>query len=108
MSSIEATLAAIESLMPGEYLLYTKIAEKYGVDRRTLARRHQGASISRNAQAQNQQALHPQQEQELLRCIKQLTERGLPPTRAIIRRFPSDIAKRELGKGWVNRYIKRY
>jgi hypothetical protein len=108
MSSIEAALAAIESLKPGEKLVYTKIPEKYGVDRKTLAQRHQGASISRNTQAQNQQALHPQQEQELLRYIKQLTERGLPPTRAMIRRFASDIAKRELGKGWVDRYIKRY
>ena len=108
MSSIEAALAAIESLKPGEKLVYTKIADKYGVDRRTLARRHQGASISRNAQAQNQQALHPQQEQELLRYIKQLTERGLPPTRAMIRRFASDIVKRELRKGLVDRFIQRY
>ena len=99
MSSIEAALAAIESLKPGEKLVYIKIVEKYGVDRRTLARSHQGASISRNAQAQNQQALHPQQEQELLRYIKQLTKRGLPPIQAMIRRFASDIAKRELRKG---------
>jgi hypothetical protein len=26
----------------------------------------------------------------------------------MIRRFASDIAKRELGKGWVDRYMKRY
>jgi hypothetical protein len=26
----------------------------------------------------------------------------------MIRRFASDIAKKELGKGWVDRYIKRY
>jgi hypothetical protein len=24
------------------------------------------------------------------------------------RRFASDVAKRELGKGWVDQYIKRY
>jgi hypothetical protein len=40
MSSIEAALAAIESLKPGEELVYTDIAAKYGVDCRTLARRH--------------------------------------------------------------------
>jgi hypothetical protein len=108
MSLIEAALAAIESLKPGEKLVYTQIAAKYGVDRRTLARRHQGATISREAQAQNLQALAPQQEQELLQYIKQLTERGLPPTRPMIRRFASEIAKRELGKGWVDRYIQRY
>jgi hypothetical protein len=26
----------------------------------------------------------------------------------MIRRFASDIAKKELGKGWVDRYIKRH
>jgi hypothetical protein len=40
MSSIEAALAAIESLKPGEKLIYTQIAAQYSVDRRTLARRH--------------------------------------------------------------------
>jgi hypothetical protein len=108
MSSIDAALAAIESLEPGEKLIYTQIAAKYGVDRRTLARRHQGATILRDAQAQNQRALHLQQEKELLRYIERLTRQGLPPTRPMIRRFASDITKKELGKGWVDRFIERY
>jgi hypothetical protein len=37
MSSIEAARTAIESLELGEKLVYTHIAAKYGVDRRTLA-----------------------------------------------------------------------
>jgi hypothetical protein len=32
----------------------------------------------------------------------------LPPSRPIIRRFASGIAKKELGKGWVDRFIQRY
>jgi hypothetical protein len=108
MSSIEAALAAIESLKPGEKLVYTDIAAKYGVDRRTLARRHQCVTASSSTKAADQRALQPQQELELLQYIKQLTERGLPPTRAMVRRFASDIAKRELGKGWIDRYIKRH
>jgi hypothetical protein len=108
MSPIEAALAAIKALEPGEKLIYTQIAAKYGVDRRTLARRHQGATTSRDTQAQNLQALHPQQEQELLRYIERLTRQGLPPTRPMIRRFASDIAKKELGRGWVDRFTQRY
>jgi hypothetical protein len=108
MSSIEAALAAIESLEPGEKLIYTQIAAQYSVDRRTLARRHQRVVSSPSIKAQNQQALHPQQELELLRYIERLTRQGLPPTRPMIRRFASDIAKRELGKGWVDRFIARY
>ena len=108
MSSIEAALAAIELLQPGERFSYRKIAAKYHCNRTTLARRHQGVAVSRDIEAQNRQALHPQQEQELLRDIRRLTERGLPPTRVMIQRFASDITKGDLGKGWVDQYIKRY
>jgi predicted HicB family RNase H-like nuclease len=108
MGAIEDAIAAIESLEPREQFSYRKIAAIYGCSHSALSQRHQGISASCSNKAQNQQALHPQQEQELLRYIKQLTERGLPPTRAMTRRFASDIAKRELGKGWVDRYIKRY
>jgi hypothetical protein len=108
MTSIEAALAAIESLKPGEKFSYRQIAADYHCNRTTLARRHQGVRASCRTKAENQQALHPQQEKELLRYIERLTRQGLPPTRPMIRRFASDIAKKELGKGWVDRYIKRY
>jgi hypothetical protein len=108
MSPIEAALAAIKALEPGGKLVYTHIAAKYSVDRTTLARRHKGVAVSRDTQAQNQQALHPQQEHELLRYIERLTSQGLPPTRPMIQRFASDITKKELGKGWVDRFIQPY
>jgi hypothetical protein len=96
MSSIKAALAAIESLQPGEQFSYRKIAAEYCCNRTTLARRHQGISSSYATRQENQQALYSQQEQELLRYIKRLTRQGLPPTRPIIRRFTSDITKKEL------------
>ncbi|KAF2832717.1 hypothetical protein CC86DRAFT_425334 [Ophiobolus disseminans] len=108
MSPIEAALAAIASLEPGESFSYKQVAQQYGCNRTTLARRHQGVSSLCSTKAADQQALYPQQEQELLQYINRLTERGLPPTRAMIRRFGSDIAKRELRKNWVDRYIKRH
>jgi hypothetical protein len=40
ISSIEAALAAIESLELGEQFSYRQIAKDYGCDRTTLARRH--------------------------------------------------------------------
>jgi hypothetical protein len=103
MDRINAAIAEIESRKPGEQFSYRKIAEKYQCSRTTLARRHQGLANPRSTMAQNQQALLPYQEQELVRYIKRLAKRGLPPTRAMIRRFGSEIAKRELGKGWVDR-----
>jgi hypothetical protein len=108
MSSIEAALVAIESLKPGEKFSYRQIAAKYQCNRTTLARRHQGVQASCRTKAENQQALHPQQEKELLRYIERLTRQGLPPSRPMIRRFASDITKKELGIGWVNRFVQRY
>jgi hypothetical protein len=108
MTPIDAALAAIKSLKPGEQFSYRKIAAEYHCNRTTLARRHQGISASRDVQAQNQQALHPQQEQELLRYIERRTSQGLSPTRPMIRRFGSEIAKRELGVHWVDRFIQRH
>jgi hypothetical protein len=108
MSSIEAVLAAIELLRPGEKLVYAQIARKYGVEPTTPARRHKGASTSLNTRFKNQQAIHPQQEQELLQYIKGLKRKGLPATRAMIQIFASQMAKRELGVNWVDSFIKQY
>jgi hypothetical protein len=108
MSSVEAALAAIESLEPGEQFSYRKIAAEYHCNRTTLARRHQGISASREVEAQNRRALHPHQEKELLRYIERLVSQGLPPTRSMIQRFASDIVKKELGVHWVDRFITRH
>jgi hypothetical protein len=108
MSSIEAAVAAVESLEPGEKLNCRQIAQQHRCSRVALAKRHQGLSTSRATQAQNQQALHPQQEKELLRYIERLTGRWLPPTRAMIQNFGSQIAKKELGVHWVDRFVQRY
>jgi transposase-like protein len=52
MSSIEAVLAAIESLEPGKQFSYRQIAKEYGCDRTTLARRHQGVRALRRIKAE--------------------------------------------------------
>ena len=108
MSSIEAAIAAIESLESGEQFSYRKIAEEYGCSYTTLRRRHQGISTSRATRYENQQDLNPQQEAELLRYIERIIRRVPPPTRAMIRNFASQIAKRELGVHWVGRFVQRY
>ena len=63
MSSIEAVIAAIESLESGEQFSYRKIAEEYGCSYTTLRRRHQGISTSRATRYENQQALNPHKKQ---------------------------------------------
>jgi hypothetical protein len=95
MAPIDEALAAIESRELGEQIVYQAYADKYNVSRTTLSRRHQ-------------QVLTIPQEQQLVRYIKTLTERGIPPTRAIIRRYASQLAPWELGDGWITRFLHRH
>ena len=92
-TAMDKALAAIEALGPGESFTYADIARRYGVQRSTLSRRHRGVEGTSEAQAINQQKLNPQQEYKLVLYINKLNERGLPPTRDIIRNFASEVAK---------------
>ncbi|KAF1364176.1 hypothetical protein EJ07DRAFT_56235, partial [Lizonia empirigonia] len=89
---IDEALAAIESCALGDDLIYQEYADFFNVCRVTLARRHQGRQGSRKAQYFDQKKLTPQQEEELVLYVRDLTRRGLPPTNAMIRNFASTIA----------------
>ena len=84
MDPIEAAIAEIESLKPGEHFTYTKMSEKFGVARSTLSRRHRRVTRTREQADQNRKNLHEQQERELVQYISKLHERGLPPTRVMV------------------------
>jgi hypothetical protein len=108
MEPINAALAATEALESGEKPVHMQIARTFGVERTTLARRHQGLSTSRAIRYQNQQALNPQQELELTQYIDQISNQGVPPTRDILQIFASQLAQKELGYHWVDRFVQRY
>jgi hypothetical protein len=67
----------------------------------------EGVTASKEEGYDRQQVLSPQQEIELVRYIKKLTERGSQPTREMVRNFSSVVAKRQLGERWCDRFIKR-
>jgi hypothetical protein len=108
MDSIEAALADIESLNPGEKINYTKLATKHGVDRSTLSRHHRGVQSSHQNQYENQRILNNQQSKELIKWINQLTERGLPPSHSMLRNFAKEITGNKPGKCWPNRFLKKH
>ena len=96
MDPIEAAITEIESLEPGEHFTYTKMAEKFGVSRTTLSRRHRRVTRTREQADQNRKNLNEHQERELVRYISELHERGLPPIRVIVKNFASSIARKEV------------
>ena len=93
MAPIDNALAAIKALKPEEKLVYQKIADQYGVDRSTLARRHRGVQAAQETKYSQQQKLTLQQEEELVQYIEELTARHIPPTREMIQNFASSVAK---------------
>ena len=107
MPPIDKAIAELKSQEPGEQLSYRKCAQKYNVDRTTLSRRYQGSQQSMEAREVNKLKLSPQQELELVEYIESLTARGLPPTRQMIQNFASQVAKEEVGIGWVRRFVVR-
>ena len=92
MAPIDEAIEDLKSRKEGEQFSLREIAKKYSVERSTLGRRWRGVTSSKEEGYAKQQALSPQQEMELVRYIKRLTKRGLPPTREMIRNFSSEVA----------------
>jgi hypothetical protein len=108
MTPIDNAIEDLKSRDPGEHFMLKEVAEKYQVNRSTLGRRWRGVTASWEDGYLNQQALGQQQELELIRYITKLTERGLPPTREMIRNFSSEVAHQQLSNRWVTRFINRH
>jgi transposase-like protein len=94
MNNIDKAIKYLESLEPGEQFVYREVADKYGCSRSALSRRWRGVSRDKATYDGQQQALHPQQERELVEYICELHKQGLAPTREMIQNFGSEIAGR--------------
>ncbi|CAE7002770.1 Pogo transposable element [Pyrenophora teres f. teres] len=108
MALIDDAIADLESQEPGKQLILAEFARKWGVSRATLSRRWRRVTGPRRDGYAQQQAISPQQELELLRYIKGLNKRGLPPTREMIRNFSSEVVHQQLSESWVTRFINRH
>jgi hypothetical protein len=105
MDPVDKVIAAIKALSPKGQLSYRKAAKTFNIDCTTLARRHQGCQAPQYTQIANGRLLNPQQESELVSYIEDLTNDGLPPTKAMVQNFASEIAQKRVGEGWVTRLL---
>lgn len=108
MDPIDEAISAIESHEDGASFSYREAAKRFGVDRTTLSRRHQGKTGSNEAQGKAQQLLSPQQESELIKYLDKCTRRGLPPTREMMQNLAGAVAKRPVSYSWVTRFLRRH
>jgi hypothetical protein len=108
MAPIDDAIAAMELHNPGERFVIKKYADKFGVGRTVLSKRWRGRTTSVEDKNTTQQKLNPQQELELIRHIGDLTERGLAPTRTMIRTMASNVAEEKVSDAWVTRFLHRH
>jgi hypothetical protein len=100
---------AIEDLNSSDKLNYAATARKWGIERTTLAKRHKGQTGTHNAAtSEYRKKLSDAQELELLKHIRVLNDRGLPPTPRLIRNIAAEIAGVSVGKNWVTRFCDRH
>jgi hypothetical protein len=52
--------------------------------------------------------LNTTQEAELVQYIHTLASRGLPSSKPMIRSFASEIAQKDVGKNWADRFVRRH
>jgi hypothetical protein len=97
MAPVDDTIADFDLRTAGDDVTLKKIAEKHGVDCSTLGQRCKRLTGSQQDGYAQQEKLNPQQEEGLVDHIAVLMTHGLPPTRAMIQNFASNIAKQHVG-----------
>lgn len=100
---------AIADLKSQDTPNYRATAKKYDVNHTTLRRRHLGEQGTRQAAvSEHRQRLTLAQEEVLVGHINKLTDRGIPPTPAIVRNLAEEIIQDRVGKNWTAGFIKRH
>ena len=99
---------AIAHLHHQDVLNISEASRLFKIDRSKLSRRWRGITESRAVKAEKQCLLSRQQERTLVAYINKLTERGLPPTSAMLRNFVYDIINKHPQRGWTSKFCKRW
>lgn len=86
----------------------SEAARKFGVNRSTLDKKFCRQSGSKSQAAQQKQFLSIRQEKTLIKHINRFCERGFPPTPYMVANIAGQIAKRQPGKNWTSRFVKRW
>ena len=106
MVNNEAISKAIEDLESQEAPNIKRTAEKYGLERTTLAKRWKGQTTSMADHVSTiRQCLTNAQEKALVLVINKLTDRRLPPTSAIVRNLVEEIRGKDIRKNWTASFV---
>jgi hypothetical protein len=99
--------AALADLKPSNSLSISETARKYGVGRSALSRRFNLKATSTARYRDSTRLLNNTQEIELMRYIRRLCERCLPPTPRIVANVAQELCSRTPSKNWATRFVAR-
>ena len=118
--------AAIKHALKEPDIPTIRIAELYGVDRRTLRRRVLGTHQDRSTAHRNEQLLTPGEERAIAEYIGTMADVGFPLSKDLVRQIAQDIVNERqipqrskggpsldpesvhtVGINWVNRFLER-
>ncbi|KAF4547232.1 Hypothetical protein D9617_51g088960 [Elsinoe fawcettii] len=99
---------AIAELRAAEFPNVAATAAKFDLVRSTLWSRWKGITTERTHVIEDSRFLNDQQEQQLLLHIRQLCDRCLPPTAAIVAEIAAQLGGRGPGHNWYSRFVERH
>ena len=100
--------AAIADLKSSSDYTISEIARKHAVGRSALSRRVNLKSTNSAHFHESKRLLNNRQEEVLLKYIRRLCERCLPPTPRIIANIAEEISGHKPSKNWSTRFITRH
>jgi hypothetical protein len=109
MSYEQRMEAAIASLDAQEKPNYSATAREFKLGRTAVARRYECKTTLRaEANSEYRQLLTIVQEDALIACINNLTDRGMPPTSHMVKNMAQEIRGDEVNKNWTSHFVRRY
>lgn len=100
--------AALADLKSSNSLSISETARKYGVGRSALSRRFNLKATSTAQYHDSTRLLNNAQERELLKYIRRLCERCLPPTPRIVANIAQELCNKAPSKNWATRFVARH
>jgi hypothetical protein len=108
MTAIDEALEDLRSHNLHGQIPYQRVAEKHGVVASTLRRRFLAKTESREVKHLRQQLLTPEQEAVLIQWVNNETQGRQPPAAPLVAQKASILAGKDVGNGWVYRFLKRH
>jgi len=97
--------AALADLRLQDVPNITATAKMHKINRSTLSRRWNKVTRSREESYDSMRFLNTIQSKALIKYINDLTERGLPPTVAMVENIAAEIVGRQPGHNWPTRWL---